>query len=121
MGISPSSNLSQQCLVSFGLGEETSKRTANIRFPIKDIRLDFKIHLVKTYVSILICIDDVDSIDVYLNNLTKTSHRSTFGIIVRVSRICEHPFHAWNPFMQCHFTPNELYRLHQRLKHPLAN
>lgn len=64
MGISSSIDASKQFLVRLGRREKMFLATANIRFPIKNIFIAFNIHVVETDVSILICIDDMDQIDV---------------------------------------------------------
>lgn len=87
MGINPSVDTFQQCLVRFGFGEEMSKKAENIRFPIKDVWLDFNIPVVETDVPILICINDMNRIGVYQNPLTNTLHHPAYESAVKIIRI----------------------------------
>lgn len=119
MGIIQSIDKSKQCLMRYGLGGETSKGMEN-SFSVKNIWLEFDIHIVIEDVPILICINDMDRIGVYLNKLKNTLHHPASTRNVQFSRLYGHLFLAWKPVSECHFAVGELRRLHRRFGHPLT-
>ena len=81
-------------------------------------RIDF--HVMQTDTSFLLCLQDMNKLRVYLNNLKDQivlRDESTVSIV----RFYEHPFLIWGPTSINYLTDTELRQLHRRFEHSSIN
>lgn len=109
--------------VQFGIGSTRSIGSTHIKTPIGIIEF----HVLHCDTPFLLCLADMDSLQVYFNNLENvlvTSHGP-----VPVVRRFGHPFVLWDFSLEafifesfdqnpCNLTDVELHRLHRRFGHP---
>src|SRR5436190_6747401 len=109
--------------VQFGIGNTPSVGSLLINTPVG--RIDF--HIVKADTPFLLCLADMDALQIYYNNLTNTVVTPTSTI--PVVRQFGHPFILWGSSLQqfvvssfsynpCYLTTVELSRLHRCFGHP---
>ena len=109
--------------VQFGIGSTSSIGSAKIVTPI--VTIEF--HIVKVDTPFLLCLADMDHLQVYFNNLKNLliTPRNAVPVVRRFS----HPFLLWNTSLStyltrsfdqnpCYLTDVELRRLHRRFGHP---
>jgi hypothetical protein len=109
--------------VQFGIGSTSSIGSAKIVTPIGTIEF----HIVKVDTPFLLCLADMDHLQVYFNNLKNLliTPRNAVPVVRRFS----HPFLLWNTSLStylttsfdqnpCYLTDVELRRLHRRFGHP---
>ena len=102
----------------FGISGKDSVGRARVKFPIKNIMLEFSVQIVDDDLPILLLLADMDRLGIFFNNLQNhlIHHHSKERTIN--SRFFGHPFIRWDPLQQCFFTYTELKRLHKRFGHP---
>ena len=110
--------------VKFGIGSTSSVGSVMIKTPIGSIEF----HVVKADTPFLLCLADMDSLQVHYNNLRNVLVTPTKS--VPVVRRFGHPFLIWESlqalitesFAQnpCYLTDVELRQLHRRFGHPSA-
>lgn len=105
----------------FGIGSAISLGTAPISFPIGPIWITFEAHIVDADTPILMCIDDMDRNELYLNNVENVLIHSKTKLEAPVTRVRGHLFIQWNTLISCHLTEIELRRLHRRFGHPTTD
>src|SRR6266568_7660012 len=118
--------------VQFSIGSTTLIRLVAVKTPIGLVNF----YVVKADTPFLLCLADMDRLQVYYNNVTDTligpatapgSKHVTLPIIRRFG----HPFLIWGETLQiyiqesfdynpCFLTSTEIHRLHRRFGHPLA-
>ena len=112
-----------QINVQFGIGTTSSIGSTDITSPIGRVRL----HIVQADTPFLLCLADLDRLEVYFNNLKNTIITPTGE--VPVVRRFGHPFLLWDTSLKsylltsfdvnpCYLTDVELRRLHRRFGHP---
>jgi hypothetical protein len=112
-----------QVSVQFGIGMASSIGTVEVDSPIGKVHF----HVVHADTPFLLCLADMDSLQVYYNNLKDIIITRTGA--VQVVRRFGHPFLLWNSALQsylaesfdtnpCYLTDVELRRLHRRFGHP---
>jgi hypothetical protein len=79
-------------------------------------------YVVPAHTPFLLCIDDMDSIGIFLNNLQNVLFQPRTGKEVAVVRKWGHPFMLLDSREQtlawCYITEPELRQLHRRFRHP---
>ena len=116
-----------QVKIQFGIGLASSVGSTDIDTPIGQVRF----HVVKADTPFLLCLADMDRLQVHFNNITNMviSEDSKKTPVVRRFG---HPFLLWNIALQHYIldistpissflTDTELRRLHRRFGHPSAN
>ena len=111
--------------VQFGIGSTSSIGSARVSTPIGTVEF----HIVKVNTPFLLCLADMDNLQVYFNNLKNLLIilRNTILIVRRY----EHLFLLWDKFLSTYFTESfdlnlyyftnvELKRLYRRFRHPLV-
>jgi hypothetical protein len=109
--------------VQFGIGTTTSIGSLTIQTPIG--RVEF--HIVQADTPFLLCLTDMDKLEVYYNNLTNKLVTPKGPVLI--TRRFGHPFLLWDEPLEllltnsleqnpCLFTATELRRLHRRFGHP---
>jgi len=112
-----------QVNVQFGIGIATSIGTADVVTPIGKIQF----YIVYVDTPFLLCLADMDRLQIYYNNLRNVVITRTEK--VPVVRRFGHPFLLWSSSLQsylsksfnanpCYLTDIELRRLHRRFGHP---
>lgn len=112
-----------QVHVQFGIGAASSIGTTDITSPIGTVRF----HIIQADTPFLLCLADLDRLQVYFNNLANVI--ITPKGEVPVVRRYGHPFLMWNACLRvylcdsftsnpCFLTDVELRRLHRRFGHP---
>lgn len=111
--------------VQFGIGSTSSIGSLLLDTPIGIIEF----HVVEADTPFLLCLEDMDKLNVYFNNLENILITSTKSVLV--VRRFGHPFLLWNKSLQsfianffnndpCFLTDTELRQLHRCFKHPSA-
>ncbi len=111
--------------VQFGIGSTSSIGSLLLDTPIGIIEF----HVVEADTPFLLCLEDMDNLNVYFNNLENVLITSTKS--VPVVRRFGHPFLLWDKSLQsfiansfnnnpCFLTDTELRQLHRRFGHPSA-
>ena len=100
----------------FGIGSATSIEKLTIESPIG--RIDF--HVMRIDTPFLLCLQDMDRLGIYLNNL-KDQVIMRDGVAVPIVRLNEHPFLIWGPPSVNYLTNIELRQLHRRFGHSSVN
>ena len=77
-------------------------------------------HIMNADLLFLLCIEDMDRLGFYLNNLTDQAIRLD-GFTVPIQRIYGHPFLVWGPDSISYLTEPELRQLHRRFGHPAVD
>jgi hypothetical protein len=109
--------------VQFGVGYASSIGSAIVHTPIGDVQF----HVVEPNTPFLLCLADMDSLQVYFDNVQDMLIRPTGK--VPVVRRFGHAFLLYNSALQsyltesiklqpCYLTEAELRRLHRRFGHP---
>src|SRR6266516_285391 len=109
--------------VQFGIGSTSSIGSVMVNTPVGSIEF----HIVKADTPFLLCLADMDALEVYYNNLRNVLIAPTKS--VPVFRRFGHPFLLWEESLQsfiahsfdqnpCYLTTTELRRLHRRFGHP---
>jgi hypothetical protein len=112
-----------QVTVQFGIGSTSSIGTANVHTPIGEVQF----HIVDANTPFLLCLADMDKLQVYYNNIRDVLVTRTRE--VPVVRRFGHAFLLCNSSLQayllesfesnpCYLTEPELQRLHRRFGHP---
>jgi hypothetical protein len=112
-----------QVNIQFGIGNATSIGTAEVTCPIGKVQF----HIVHADTPFLLCLADMDSLQIYYNNL-KNVVITRVGDVPVVRRY-GHPFLLWDSSLQsylcdsfcenpCYLTDIELRQLHRRFGHP---
>src|SRR5271170_5765081 len=112
-----------QVTVQFGIGSTSSIGTANVDTPIGEVQF----HIVDANTPFLLCLADMDKLQVYYNNIKDVLVTRTRE--VPVVRRFGHAFLLCNSSLQayllesfesnpCYLTEVELQRLHRRFGHP---
>jgi hypothetical protein len=109
--------------IHFGIGSASSIGSVTIKTPIGKIEF----YILKTDTPFLLCIDDMDALGVYYNNVNNilVTSEGTFPVIRRFG----HPFMLWDESLESFIneslnqnpsslTDTELRRLHCRFGHP---
>lgn len=90
--------------VGFGMGSTISRGTACLTMPIGSIFVSFVIHVVDTYITILLSLADMNKHQlIFLNPFNKVTHLPS-GESARVKLKFGHPMITWSRFMKCMFT-----------------
>ena len=111
--------------VQFGIGSTSSIGSLLLDTPIGIIEF----HVVEADTPFLLCLEDMDKLNVYFNNLENVVITSTKS--VPMVRRFGHPFLLWDKSLQsfiansfnnnpCFLTDTELRQLHRRFGHPSA-
>src|SRR5436305_638081 len=100
----------------FGIGQTTSIGSIDVNSPIGMATF----HVVKADTPFLLCLQDMDKLGIYFNNLADAITLRN-GDTVRVVRTFNHPFLIWGPPAINYLTDVELRRLHRRFGHPSVN
>lgn len=111
MGLAPSIDLGRKALVRFGIGEKESKSMAKMQSPIDDIWLPFDMYVAHEDVSSLICIDDMDGVDDYFNNLTNQLPHPGPGPSAPIRPAQGHALFYWSSVGQFQLMTLELHCL----------
>jgi hypothetical protein len=112
-----------QVTVQFGIGSTSSIGTANVHTPIGEVQF----HIVDANTPFLLCLADMDKLQVYYNNIQDVLVTRTGEVLV--VRRFRHAFLLCNSSLQtyllesfelnpCYLTEVELHRLHRRFGHP---
>jgi hypothetical protein len=112
-----------QVNIQFGIGNASSIGTAHVQTPIGKIQF----HVVQADTPFLLCLADMDELQVYYNNLRNVLVTRTKE--VPVARQFGHLFLLWDSSLQtylsesfdlnlCYLTDVELQHLHRRFGHP---
>ena len=112
--------------VQFGIGSTSSIGSIIVDTPVGSVEF----HVVQADTPFLLCLADMDILQVYYNNLSNTLVTPTKS--VPVVRRFGHPFLLWEESLQsfivhsfdqnpCYLTNTELRRLHRRFGHPSAD
>ena len=102
--------------VQFGIGSTPSIGSINIHTPIGHATF----HVTKTDTPFLLCLQDMDTMDVYFNNLENKVVCAN-GRREPIMRIFGHPFLIWGPITASFLTETELRQLHRRFGHPATD
>ncbi|KAI0994210.1 hypothetical protein K3495_g13972 [Podosphaera aphanis] len=100
----------------FGIGTTTSIGVLTVDSPIGLI----KFHVVQAETPFLLCLQDMDKLGIFFNNLKDVIIKSD-GSTVPVVRLFMHPFLIWGPTAINYLTEIELRQLHWRFGHPSVN
>jgi len=112
-----------QVTVQFGIGSTSSIGTANVHTPIGEVQF----HIVDANTPFLLCLADMDKLQVYYNNIqdvlvTRTKEVPVVRRFGHAFLLCNSSLQAYllesfesNP---CYLTEVELQRLHRRFGHP---
>ena len=112
-----------QVTVQFGIGSTSSIGTANVHTPIGEVQF----HIVDASTPFLLCLADMDKLQVYYNNIqdvlvTRTGEVPVVRRFGHAFLLCNSSLHSFllesfesNP---CCLTDVELQRLHRRFGHP---
>ena len=100
----------------FGIGSAESVGKLSVDSPVGHV--DF--HVMQADTPFLLCIQDMDRLGIYLNNL-KDQVVLRDGSTVPIIRLHGHPFLIWGPPSINYLTDTELRQLHRRFGHPSAN
>src|SRR5438045_1894823 len=106
-------NTVQAC---FGIGQTSSIRSIVINSPIGHITF----HMVKADTPFLLCLQDMDKLGIYFNNLTDMIIKRD-GTTIEVIQTFNHPFLVWGLPAINYLTDTELRQLHRRFGHPSVN
>lgn len=117
-GREPKIDSRRAAVCHFGIGSAKSCGVANIAIPVGNLWVAFNTHIVDADVPTLLCIDDMDRLGLFYNNLTNKLIHPASGAHSDVVRVQGHPFIQWNERIETHFTHAELQRLHRRFGHP---
>jgi hypothetical protein len=109
--------------VQFGIGTTSSIGSVWVTTPVG--KAEF--HVVEVDTPFLLCLADMDKMQVYFNNLENAMIKGQ--IRIPVARRFGHPFLLWNSALQsftfdsldcepCYLTETELKLLHRRFGHP---
>ena len=112
--------------VQFGIGSTSSIGSTWVTTPIG--KTEF--HIVEVDTPFLLCLADMDRLQVYFNNLDNILVSGDGKVSVPVARRFGHPFLLWKSLQSfiaesfdknpCYLTTTELQRLHRRFGHPSA-
>jgi hypothetical protein len=100
----------------FGIGSTSSIGSVDIDTPIGKATF----HVVKADTPFLLCLQDMDAMGVYFNNVRNVIICAN-GRTQPVIRAFGHPFLIWGPTVANFLTEIELRQLHRRFGHPAAN
>ena len=104
--------------IKFGKGRVDSEGTIVVSTPFGEVVF----YVVPAHTPFLLCIDDMDSMGIFLNNLQNVLFQPRTGKEVAVVRKWGHPFMLLDSREQtlawCHMTEPELRQLHRRFGHP---
>ena len=112
--------------IQFDIGSISSIRLLLLNIPMGII----KFHVVEVDIPFLLCLEDMDKLNIYFNNLENVLITSTKSVPV-ICRFC-HPFLLWDKSLQsfiansfnnnsCFLTNTELRQLYCRFGHPFAS
>ena len=109
--------------VQFGIGSTSLISSARVSIPIGTVEF----YIVKVNTPFLLCLADMDNLQVYFNNLKNLliTPRDAVPVVRRYG----HPFLLWGKFLSTYFTESfnlnlyyltnvELKRLYRRFGHP---
>jgi hypothetical protein len=109
--------------ITFRIGSVSSIGSVTVQTPIGKVEF----HVLETDTPFLLCIDDMDALKAYYNNVTNilVTPKGTFLVIRRF----RHPFLLWEESLESFITNSlsrnlspltdmELWRLHRRFGHP---
>ena len=99
----------------FGIGQTTSIGTINVESPIGIIIF----HVVTADTPFLFCLQDMDKLGIYFNNLSDTIVKG--NITIPVVRTFNHPFMVWGNISINYLTDAELRQLHCQPGYPSVN
>ncbi|OXV07800.1 hypothetical protein Egran_04437 [Elaphomyces granulatus] len=102
--------------VQFGIGSTPSIGSITIHTPIGYATF----HVTKTDTPCLLCLQDMDTMDVYFNNLENKVVCAN-GPREPIMRIFGHPFLIWGPITASLLTETEPRQLHRRFGHPATD
>ena len=102
--------------VQFGIGSTPSIGSITVHTPIGHATF----HVTKTDTPFLLCLQDMDTMDVYFNNLENKVVCAN-GRREPIMRIFGHPFLIWGPITASFLTETELRQLHRRFGHPATD
>lgn len=74
---------------------------AKIGFPTRKLVLSFHVHIVKADVPIRFCLDFMDKLEVYYNNLDEEFIHRDKGENSQIMRQYGHRFLKWNALISC--------------------
>ncbi|POS82128.1 hypothetical protein EPUL_006743, partial [Erysiphe pulchra] len=100
----------------FGIGRTTSIGSINILTPIGNVTF----HVVNADTPFLLCLQDMDSLKIYYNNLRDVIQMQN-GKSIPVIRKFNHAFLVWGIPSLNYLTDSELRQLHRRFGHPSVN
>lgn len=92
VGTQPNLDKSRAAVCHFGISSTKSKGVAPVTFPVGDIFLTFKVHVVDADTPILLSIDDMDSLGIYLNSLEDNLIHAESGLKAPIAQVHGHPF-----------------------------
>ncbi|KAI1000166.1 hypothetical protein K3495_g8031 [Podosphaera aphanis] len=108
-------NNAENLLAHFGVGESRSIGSMDVESPIGSI----KFYVVEVNTPFLLCLQDMDKLGVYPNNMTDTIESPNKSILI--IRKFGHPFLVWGYESMNHLSEVELRQLHRRFGHPSVN
>lgn len=100
-----------------GIGSKKALGKASISFSLGHIWLSFNVHGADENTSILISIDDMDTLGVYLNIHDDTRVHQAMRQNAPIVRTRGQPFIKWSSYTSCSPTGIELRQLHYRFGH----
>ncbi|KAI0992762.1 hypothetical protein K3495_g15423, partial [Podosphaera aphanis] len=100
----------------FGIGSASSIGTIVVKSPFG--RISFQV--VQADTPFLLCVQDMDKLQVYFNNLNDELVLQD-GSRLPVVRVFNHPFVVWGRASTNYLTDIELRQLHRRFGHPSVN
>ncbi len=100
----------------FGIGTAASIGKLSVDSPVGRVHF----HVMQTDTPFLLCLQDMDRLGIYLNNLRDHIVMRN-GSTVTIVRFHGHPFLIWGPKSVNYLTDTELRQLHRRFGHPSAN
>ena len=105
----------------FGFALAKGVGIARVEFPVGTLTFSATFHVIDKQTPFLLCINDMDRLGIYLDNLDNAVVHKKSGENMSIYRLGSHPFLLWNPKIHCFFTSMELRRLHRRFGHPHAD
>lgn len=111
--------------VQFGIGSTASIGSITVDTPVGIV----KFHIVEADTPFLLCLMDMNNLQVYYNNITNTL--VTPSVTLPITRRFGHLFLIWGDALKvyiqnsfnhnpCYLTNVEIRRLHRRFEHPLS-
>lgn len=98
---------------SFGIGSTKSRGVARVDIPGGSLSLTFHILIMEADLQLLLCLDEIDKLGLYRNNLMERLYNSTSVQALNTKRQFGHPFLYWNVTDKYLFSKGEPRLLHR--------